>query len=91
MMYVVIIGRFTDYKYFGCVMNEHFDTWGEIVSSSCETSCDRRPQPQSTTVRCVFVQTFQPSHLNGNFRHEALEAAGATPLCLSDSTVVLSM
>ena len=38
---------------------------------------------QSMTVRCVFMQTVQPSHLNGNIRHEALKAASATPFPLS--------
>ena len=45
---------------------------------------DCRPyQPQSTTIRCVFVQTIQLSHPNGDIQHKALEAAGTTHFCQS--------
>ena len=44
---------------------------------------DRRPyQPQSTT-GAYSREPIQSNHLNGNIWHEALEAAGATPFCLS--------
>ena len=38
---------------------------------------------QSTTIRCVFVQTIQPSHLNTRIRNRPLETPRATPLLLS--------
>ena len=40
-------------------------------------------QLQSISARCVFMRTVQPIHLNGSIWHEALDAAGATPFCLS--------
>ena len=51
---------------------------------------DRWPyRLQSTTARCVFVRTIQPIQLNGSIRHEALEAAGPTPFCLSFQCIKL--
>ena len=52
---------------------------------------DRWPyRLQSTTARCVFVQTIQPIQLNGSIRHEVLEAASPTPFCLSIQCIKLS-
>ena len=36
---------------------------------------------QSTTIRCVCVQTIQPSYLNRRIRNRLLETAYAIPLC----------
>ena len=44
---------------------------------------------QSTTTKCVFMRTIQPIQLNGSIQHEALEAAGATPFCLSFQCIKL--
>ena len=60
--------------------------WPHFCRSSPFTGLylrDREPyRLQSTTARCVFVRTIRPMHLNGSIRHEALEAAGATPFRL---------
>ena len=51
---------------------------------------DRWPyRLQSMAARCVFVRTIQPIQLNGSIRHEALEAAGPTPFCLSFQCIKL--
>ena len=72
-----------------CEPNPHLLSWSFLAGAAGKylfTSLglgNRRPyQPQSKTVRCVFVQTIQPCHLNGNIRHEALKAADATSLPL---------
>ena len=67
--------------------------WPHLCRSSPFTGLylgDRWPyRLQSTTSRCVFVRTVRPIHLNGSIRHEALEAAGATPFCLSFQCIKL--
>ena len=50
---------------------------------------------QSTTIRCLFMQTIQPSHLNRRIRNRPLETARATPLrlsfqCIKESPVMTS-